>query len=304
MEQSPPLPKLLLLTTVSSIDRMPLLDRLINSIASEAANSTEIDHRILLQDGIRHGVSATPGSYRITFSRTPERLSLSAARNVLLTSLAGEPLQGTVLAFPDDDAWYPPGLIEHVLGRFAHDTDLDLWICRYGSVPVAPQVRLAASPSFSQMLRHASSNTIFLRADVMERITGFSEELGLGTCIPGGEDTEFAIRAFARARASELMPLSCVGHRDPDPTIRARYYIGGLAALAHNLHDVRACRPALRRKLLVGVYHFLTARLKLADLLRAWRHAAAVALRPRGLKDGSNGNPSCAAKRLGDRPMR
>lgn len=269
--------QLILLTTVSTSQRLASLDRLIDSIASsERPIDLVICHRILLQNGLNYRPCVEQDHYQILLDHAAGALSLSVARNQLLRSAGLEQNQGAILAFPDDDAWYPDGLILYLISKFVRSPQLDMWICQYGSQPLKPVPGLSASANFTEMLRHASSNTIFLRAPLATRIGAFSETLGVGTAVPGGEDTEYALRAFAQARSVELMPLPCVGHRDADPTIRGRYYIGGLAALASNLRNIAPCRRALLRKLLVGIFYMICGRLTPRALLKAWLHAARI----------------------------
>lgn len=45
---------------------------------------------------------------------------LSRARNIGLAQITGD-----VVAFPDDDCWYPDGLLSYVASRFERDAQLD-----------------------------------------------------------------------------------------------------------------------------------------------------------------------------------
>ena len=47
-------------------------------------------------------------------------MGLSRARNVGLKAVTGE-----IIAFPDDDCWYPDGLLQKVVAEFRDQTSLD-----------------------------------------------------------------------------------------------------------------------------------------------------------------------------------
>jgi hypothetical protein len=186
---------------------------------------------------------------------TDERqLPLSVARNRMLdTILAEQAMDGALVAFPDDDAWYPDGVLEHIHDQFAADARLDLWFCRYGSQASLPDSVTEQVPTLQNLLSFASSNTTVLRGELLRRIGGFDEHLGLGTPARSGEDTEFAMRAYLAARRTNFLPAQAVGHRDFSPEVRARYFAGSLVAIAR--HASRSGRGvmALARKLAVGL---------------------------------------------------
>ncbi len=78
-----------------------------------------------------------------------------------------------LVAFPDDDCWYPEGALERILNLFRTDQGLDFWFCAYASTPSAPSRALSMDtkpPSVFNVAAKASSNTIFLRSPVVERV--------------------------------------------------------------------------------------------------------------------------------------
>ena len=66
------------------------------------------------------------------------RVPLSIARNMLLRPLIADGSIGpdALVAFPDDDCWYPDGFLSQVVALFARDAALDFWFCRYASQPM------------------------------------------------------------------------------------------------------------------------------------------------------------------------
>ncbi|MBI4756210.1 MAG: glycosyltransferase family 2 protein [Betaproteobacteria bacterium] len=162
--------------------------------------------------------------------------NLSAARNRGIAAAT----RG-VIAFPDDDCWYDPGVIERVtqafgengtcagvvarwheedpVGRPAHDFDLSLWRGFKGGT--------------------ASSITLFLRRDLFESLGGFDERLGVSRWFGAGEETDFVLRALHAGYRFRYCPDALVHHAfSPRPVgrlgeacARARSRERGIGAL-------------------------------------------------------------------------
>lgn len=208
-----------------------------------------------------------------------DMLSLSAARNVLLSHAASNDLidSDTIVGFPDDDCWYPEGTLELVADSFAQCPQLGLWFCRYSSKPAAADgpasVLRPAAPR--DVIRHASSNTMFVHGDVLLPGMTFDETLGVGTANGGGEDTEFALRVYLSGRPSLYLPAPVIGHRDKTPQLRPTYYRGGLIALARHARREPRIGFELMRKLAVGLWLVMTRQLPVGS----FRQAVAAAMK-------------------------
>jgi hypothetical protein len=203
------------------------------------------------------------------------RVPLSIARNMLLRRLVTERSIGlnALVAFPDDDCWYPAGFLSEVVALFARDSALDFWFCRYASQPTQDSIVAAAPASahMAEIVRNASSNTIFLRGRVVTAIGEFDEALGIGTPLGGGEDLDYALRAHYVARKTAYRDAAMVGHRDKSPSIRARYYASSLVVLAR--HAGNGAGGECLRKLAVGAYLIVRRELRVRDFTRALRQA-------------------------------
>jgi hypothetical protein len=211
----------------------------------------------------------------------PRRLSASRARNLLLHEARERGLlaEASLVAFPDDDCWYPEGSLERILNLFRIDQALDFWFCRYASAPQVPARALTTkmrSPSVFQVAARASANTIFLRSPIVENNGEFDEELGLGTANNGGEDTDYALRAFRQSRKCRFVDGALIGHRDNNPQLRSRYFRGSLIAIARHT----AMRPAsvalLLRKIMVGSFLVATRRMSSEEFGTAVRAALSL----------------------------
>jgi len=217
------------------------------------------------------------------------RVPLSTARNILLRQLVTEGVitPNTLVAFPDDDCWYPLGFLCQVAEIFVRDAMLDFWFCRYASRPICESfsAEVPMIARIGEVVRNASSNTIFLRGRLVAGIGEFDEALGVGTPMGGAEDIDYALRARRVARKVAYLDAALVGHRDKAPEFRARYYMGGLVVLARHARDGTV--GLFLRAIAVGCYLMLRRELALRDFavalfraVDAWRVGSSRALRP------------------------
>lgn len=132
--------------------------------------------------------------YRIQRIVSPK--GLSRARNAGLAQITGD-----IVAFPDDDCWYPDGLLSYVASRFTKEAGLDGLTGRFmdedGS---AERHWLKSSQPLNRytVWRGAISFSIFLRRALVDRIGPFDETLGVGagTAWGAGEETEYLLRGL------------------------------------------------------------------------------------------------------------
>tara|TARA_R110000868_G_scaffold410179_3_gene697508 strand:- start:26375 stop:27352 length:978 start_codon:yes stop_codon:yes gene_type:complete len=269
--------QIVLLTTANVLaDRDDDLRRLVQSVDAFRQNYPDVtvEHRMLLQ--CCHDIAAA--CIRFGFPRdmivtaSPTQVPLSVARNMMLDALLATDslaLANALVAFPDDDAWFPPGVLEYIYDRFQTDSRLDFWFCRYGSAAGMPSTIDERPSSLQDAISRASSNTIFLRGRILKTIGGFDESLGLGTTAKSGEDTEFAMRAYFASQEVRHAPYRMIGHRDFDPSIRAKYFPGTVVALGRYAWTSPQACFAFARKILVGCALMIKRELSPFDFLRA-----------------------------------
>lgn len=275
----------LISTTDVGSGRSGMLDRMVQSVAQAIAARPEVpvSMLLLLQRCPPHWQRSLTESLP-PFVRTmaiADRLSLSAARNRMIerATASGLVAESTVVGFPDDDCWYPAGVLEHVIRAFEREPRLDLWFSRYSSTP-APLIGISQSANAAgprDVVRNASSNTMFVRGRIVRQGVAFDEALGVGTQVGGGEDTEFALRAHLRGGLSLYLPAEVIGHRDKNPGLRAKYYGGALIAIARHAGRETRVSAELARKLAVGVWLVLSRQLPFI----AFTQAVAAAMRSR-----------------------
>jgi hypothetical protein len=276
---------LLVSTSDAASSRLDALERMVRSVEpiASAAPFNSVTLLLLLQrcpeylywtlsKRLPRFVQAIP---------TTDALSLSAARNHLLCHASSNGLidSETIVGFPDDDCWYPAGTLDLIRRTFEQSSQVDLWFCRYSSQPRPPVVESftfrSAAPR--DVIRHASSNTMFIRGGVLKSGVTFDETLGVGTPNGGGEDTEFALRAYLSSRKATYVSAPIIGHRDKTAALRPKYYRGGLIALARHASKRREIWLEFARKLAVGVWLVLSRQLPMA----AFGRAIAAALKSR-----------------------
>lgn len=254
------------------------LRRLVASVDRFRARHPQVPlHHVMLLQRCEDAAAAAdalgfPASMEV--SALPRLVPLSIARNIMINRLVEAPpfdLADALVAFPDDDAWYPDGTLDYVHQRFTADTELDFWFCRYGSDAAFPATVTERQPRLHDVITRASSNTIALRGRLLDAVRGFDEALGLGTPAKSGEDTDFAMRTFFAARRSGYAPCRMVGHRDFDRAIRANYYGGTLVALGRHKSRSVPAASAFIRKVLVGMALAAKRELALPALATAWK---------------------------------
>ncbi len=204
----------------------------------------------------------------------PSVLSLSSARNRLLDAFQATRImnQDDVVGFPDDDCWLPDGFAASLSDTFHLLPFLGLVICGVSLQPEPgvfdkSDVRLAR---IAEVVRLASSNCMFVRGDLAQRVGYFDPGLGLGTPAQGGEDTDFIIRAFLKTSYAGIIDRELIGHRKPDSASKARYYVGGLLVLARYGKQSPGLMWEFCRKFLVGLYFVTSGRLSAFNCLNAF----------------------------------
>lgn len=137
-------------------------------------------------------------AYRQHFpiERVTSPKGLSRARNAGLRRITGD-----LVAFPDDDCWYPDGLLAYVASRFDQDAGLDGLTGRFVDEDGRAEGRWLARTQLLNrytVWRGAISFSIFLRRDLVDRIGPFDEALGVGagTAWGAGEETDYLLRGL------------------------------------------------------------------------------------------------------------
>ena len=181
--------------------RSAQLARLFASLESQSLRDFEVVLVDQNEPGVLDDIVARHrGRLRIDHVRSLP--GLSRARNVGLARC-----RAPLVAFPDDDCWYRPALVEEVVRLFAQHPEADALMGR--TIDAQGRESLGAFLKSDQAIGRrnvwsaGNSNTLFVRRTAAEAVGGFDETLGVGAATPfrSGEETDFLLRILRQDRA-------------------------------------------------------------------------------------------------------
>lgn len=146
---------------------------------------------------------------------------LSRARNHGLKAC-----RGAIIAFPDDDCWYPSDLLARVV-RFL-DSEYDGVTGRQLDMQgqdAGPRYDRDDGPvTLYNVWARAISSSIFLKRYIIDRVGEFDETLGVGagTVFGAGEETDYLIRVMKHGFRLYYVTDLFVRHPPSDPSINPK----------------------------------------------------------------------------------
>ncbi|WP_422473813.1 hypothetical protein [Endozoicomonas sp. ALB032] len=264
---------LLMTTSILSEKAIKELERLFNSIEESENRLEKIKHIVLLQNFTEeYQFFIEKHSRLIDFMTFDSKMSLSKARNLMLAKARKE---GTltnvdIIAYPDDDCWYTKSFLEYISSIFASKNNLDFLFCKYSSKPVdALDSNKPKKAKITDLIKNASSNTIFVRSNIAINAGGFDESLGVGTPNNGGEDLDYAIKLFLSSRSTEFIDNELVGHRDKILELKEKYFQGSHIALRKHAFKKPTLFYQWFRKLIVGIVLIIKGDMNITKLMKA-----------------------------------
>lgn len=260
---------------VSTLGRTVELERLLVSLNKQAFRDFEVivvDQNT--DDRLAPVLERHSRALHLVAARSARGLSLG--RNTGLALATGE-----IVAFPDDDCWYPERLLQDVIAMFEQHTAVDLFSGRTVDRDFAPSLGVfhqsGRSINRANVWRAGNSNTIFVRTGAKGQVY-FDETLGVGaeSSFQSGEETDLLLRLIRTKAALRFDPKLVVHHDQVDlldaitGLSRARAYAPGQGRVLrlHQFHHVQllwfACRPLARAALAALAGDVALARYKLA----------------------------------------
>lgn len=201
----------LVLATVGRVDE---IGRLLQSLIAQTSSAFELvvvdqnsDDRLapVLQAACGAGLAVTH-----LRQRPP---NLSAARNLGLAHARGD-----VIAFPDDDCWYEPGVVAAVLAAFMHEPEwhgvVAEWVEQTQAHCGQPRDALLSHARWRRFRDgDASSISLFLRTDLLRQVGGFDARLGVGQWFGAGEEIDLILTLLSTGATLARCPAARVHHR-------------------------------------------------------------------------------------------
>lgn len=142
-------------------------------------------------------------------------LGLSRARNEGLALVQG----ADVIAFPDDDCYYPPDLVKNVYRKFARCPWMDILLGQYaepqeGYNPRFPQNAFRLNPfnAFGASVGFFFRGNVFLQSRIR-----FDERIGAGTAFPAAEELDVLLSALRMGHRAYYDPTVVVYHAVKSP---------------------------------------------------------------------------------------
>lgn len=195
---------------IATKGRTKQLNHLLNSFIEQTYKNFEL---IIVDsnedDRLKHIILSFSDVLRIKHIKLSG--GLSYARNAGLKLATGN-----IIAFPDDDCWYPKSLLETVTQEF--DSSIDGITCpARDSAGMLSSNRWRKKPTIlnkNNLWTTAISFTIFLKKDVIEKVGDFDNKLGAGAW-GSGEESDYLIRAVTTGSIIRYIPSFFVYHENP-----------------------------------------------------------------------------------------
>ncbi|SOE96040.1 Glycosyl transferase family 2 [Burkholderia sp. D7] len=212
---------------MATLGRSSEVERLFRSLAEQTYRNFEL---IVVDqnndDRVTQVIERFKDQFQIVYCRSEK--GLSRARNVGLQAVSGD-----IVAFPDDDCWYPPQVLEFVADKFGSEAELaGVTGCSVDGDNKPSQGRWSTTPLIVNRYNIwtcATSYTIFLRTESVRAVGGFDEQLGVGSGSRwgAGEEVNFLLGVLNAGYKVRYEPALRVCHPEPITTYDEKAYARG-----------------------------------------------------------------------------
>lgn len=206
---------------VPTVGRLAELDRLLSSLDRQSSPDFEVI--VVDQNGDDRLVPVLAQHPGLTIRHLRSQPGVSRARNVGLQQVNSD-----LVAFPDDDCWYPPTLLQSVDAWFrSHPQNGGLFVTLRDEQdrPLGPRWPQTAGQWGKMELWHFGMTAVgFLRRSAIRRAGHFDQRLGPGSGTPygSGEDVDFFLRSLSSSEPIWFEPGLTVLHPALDSAERRR----------------------------------------------------------------------------------
>jgi GT2 family glycosyltransferase len=222
---------------VTTVGRADPLRRLLESLVAQTDDEVSVTVVDQSPAGVAPIVDRFAGRLRLEVARSEQ--GASRGRNAGLARLGA----AEIVAFPDDDCWYPVDLVARVKRFFADQPEWHGLTVRAvdeaGRPSTARWDRRAGAVTRENVWRRGVAFTMFFRREVVEAVGRFDEAIGPGAGTPwgAGEETDYLLRALARGFAIHYEPDLFVQHPDKRSDLAKAYgYGAGMARVLEKHH--------------------------------------------------------------------
>lgn len=182
---------------LATVHRVQEVERLLQSLQNQTYKDFEV---ILVDQNLDGRLDALVKQFSssLCIMHLQSLLGLSIARNYGLQNINGE-----IVAFPDDDCWYPDDLLACIHSfLISHPLSDGLTCISKDADKVISSGRFRAKDCLvtkANVWNTAISYTIFLRTRVIKTVGNFDIGIGVGsgTMYGAGEETDYLIRAIS-----------------------------------------------------------------------------------------------------------
>ena len=197
----------------------PELERLLTSIENQSARDI---HLVVVDQSEGDHVAALCRRHaeRLAITQVRSAGGASKGRNAGIREIGAHEGGSRIVAFPDDDCWYPDTLLldvqELLDSRPEWDGCTGRSVTAEGAESTGRWDREAGLITRGNVWRRGVAFTIFLREPVVAQVGLFDETLGpgAGTRYGAGEETDYLLRALHERRALLYKPELVVHHPD------------------------------------------------------------------------------------------
>lgn len=249
---------------VCTIDRTAPLPRLLASLSVQSERDFEV---ILVDQNSDERLAPLARIWSeagLRLRRVRSARGLSRARNAGMIQA-----QGRLLAFPDDDCWYPPTALATVAAWMDGHPD---WagitgrtVTPDGEPTCGRWARQEAEITRAGVWRQGNSASLFLRRAAVDSVGGFDETLGLGADSPwwAGEETDYLLRLLAQGCRLRYRPDLEIFHPAQETTAADKVRRGGRGmgrVMRRHRFSVAAMTVFCARPLLGAAWKVVSAR--------------------------------------------
>jgi glycosyltransferase involved in cell wall biosynthesis len=220
---------------VATLDRLDEMERLLNSL--EAQTNKDFEVIVVDQNSDDRLQNVLQSHPNLSIRHLRSARGISRARNVGLPYAMGD-----IIAFPDDDCWYPPQLLAEIKAWFGANLQFGAVYTALrdgGNRTIGPKwPATSCIATREKLFSYGISPNAFLRRSLTDVIGLFNENLGIGspTRFQAGEDMDYFTRPLNLGFQMMIEPGLTVYHPSFHSIERLRrttygYAIGGAYVL-------------------------------------------------------------------------